>query len=133
MLEQITWQTYLTVVIVATAIYYLFIGFLHRDYFLKKVRKPRNTDEAITGFSSFDELEEIVNDIKHSILEQAGTAVSKEELLQQLSRRLTNYGGLRQPAYRIAITNYIIQNAELICEVSFTKEELEKEWEKLTR
>ncbi|PSK90793.1 hypothetical protein [Taibaiella chishuiensis] len=136
MLEQITWKTYLTVVLIAIIIYYLFIGFLHRESIIKMIRKRQgqnyeNEDEVITGFSSFDELEELVNDIRHSILEKAGTEVSKDELLDQLCNRLTHYGGLRQPAYRIAITNFIIQNAETICEISFTKDELEAAWDRL--
>ncbi len=97
-------------------------------------------DEADAGqgnashnIHSFDELERLVTEIRHSILDKAGKNISKEALLAQLSERLNNYGGLRQPAYRVALTNFIIEQSENICGVSFSEEELEEAWEKLPR
>ena len=91
------------------------------------------SDQAPEAEHTFEELEGIVTDIRHSILEVAGKKVSKEELLNQLKLRLAFYGGLRLPAFRIALNNFIIQYAESICGVVFSEDELNAAWETLPR
>jgi hypothetical protein len=135
MLEAITWKTYLTVIIIAVCIYYLFIALVYYRSNIQKIIQGKGLNQAAEEEDNggFDELENVVEDIRHSILEEAGENASKAELLTQFRDRLANYGGLRQPAFRVALTNYLIQKSESICGVSFSREELEKEWDMLTR
>lgn len=95
--------------------------------------EPDDEWEPEVPETTFEELEQVVTDIRHSILEVAGKEANKAELLMQLKARLANYSGLRLPAYQIALNNFIIQHAESICGVVFSEQELEEEWEKLPR
>ncbi|WP_316834992.1 hypothetical protein [Pedobacter nutrimenti] len=139
MLEGITWKAYLLVVGIAIVIYYIIIGCLYYRGEIKKLIKGRGADDfgaaayEEESVSSFDELEEIVEDIKHGILEKAGKEANKEDLIRQISERVAGYDGLRQPAYRIALTNFIKQQSEDICGVTISEGELEAVWKRLPR
>lgn len=134
MLEAITWKTYLTAVAAAGGIYYLSIGLI---YYRKKTQgiiqgeTGEETEELIVG--GFEELDALTEKIRHSILEEAGNGASKAELIIQFREQLADYGGLRQPAFRLALTNFLIQKSESICGVIFTSEELNAEWDKLSK
>lgn len=136
----ISWGTYLLVMVILVAIYYIIIGVL---YYKKEFRslisgkdKSSGANEKVEeeqGDSLFDELEEVVLDIRSNILEQAGKNVGKADLLDRLKERLNNYGGLRNPAFRVAVNNFIIKHAEEICGVLYSEEELEAAWGILPR
>jgi hypothetical protein len=44
----------------------------------------------------------------------------------QLKERLASFAGLRQPACRVALTNYIVRYAKTFCGVVFSEQELEE-------
>ena len=149
MLKGITWTDYFTAAVILVTLWYLGVGLIYYrrevlDLFSGKTKiRLRKNKNQIKGDGheepdqeagdSFEELEATVTDIRHSILEEAGKEASKEQLLRQLQDRLANYGGLRRPAFRIAINNFIVQHAQNICGVSFSEEELEAAWEELPR
>ncbi|MBT2561304.1 hypothetical protein J7E50_10725 [Pedobacter sp. ISL-68] len=162
MLEAITWKEYLAGLAIVLIGYYAIIGFLiHRNGINITVKKSPDSDSLKKDGSApsyeeqyfispdgdedkdageedksenlFDELEEIVTDIRHSILEGAGKGADKDMLLEQLKSRVADYGGLRQPAYRVALNNFIIQHAESICGVVFSEDDLEEAWATLPR
>jgi len=148
MFSAVSWNNYIRAVIILVAFWYLVIAFVYyrKEIFnlfsgkykilplKQKVTADTDTNgqETETAYS-FEELEGIVTDIRHSILEEAGKGADKEALLTQLKSRLANYGGLRQPAFRVAINNFLIQHAESICGVAFSEVELDEAWEALPR
>jgi len=93
----------------------------------------QDMDQHSAEEQEIDELEAIVNEIREFILDKAGKEADKDELAQQLESYVANFNGLHKPAFRYALTNYIIQQAELKCGVVFEEEELEAIWEKLSR
>ena len=159
MFEEITWKEYLAFMAIAMITYYTVIGFLfHRNGININLKRVRKRDAEETGASAapdeeedhdeaaeeyayrneedkrenlFDELEEIVTDIRHSILEKAGKEADKDMLLMQLKSRVANYDGLRQPAYRVALNNFIIHHAESICGIVYSNEELDSAWDSI--
>ena len=144
MLSHYSWGDYLLTVCVLTGTYYLVIGFIYfrRDMKLpfSKVKlsghglKESNKSQDAAGTELLaEELEMVANDLRYAILERAGKNASKQQLQDQLSRRLENYTGLRKPAYRVAISNYVIRHAKEICGVEFSAEELEEAWKALPR
>lgn len=144
MLSHYSWGDYLLTVCVLTGTYYLVIGFIYfrRDMKLpfSKARlssvhsKEKNkSPESDRSELLAEELEMVANDLRYAILEKAGKNASKPQLLDQLLSRLENYTGLRQPAYRVAISNYVIRHAKEICGVEFSAEELEEAWKTLPR
>lgn len=137
MLEGITWKTYLIYMIILLVVYYLIIGILYYRGGIIDLIKGRGRvtkePEVRSARASFDELEEVVEDIRANILLKAGDMVGKEELLGQLANRLTNYHGLREPAFRIALNHFIVEHAESICGVTFEEDELDERWATLPR
>lgn len=147
MLGKVSWGEFGAVMVILLVLYYLVIG---AKYYREEIKKllgggfpKRVTAEKETGgetstadyggADSIDELEAVVNDIRYAILDRAGKGASKPELLRQLKARLENYTGLRKPAFRVAINNYIIQHAEEICGVVFSEGELNGAWDSLPR
>lgn len=134
-LENITWKSYLTVVAVLVIIYYAFLLLFsyrrNKKGFTLGGAKGEQAQEYIEG--GYDQLEQLTEEIRHSILEEAGTDATKAELITQFRHRLVNYDGLRQPVFRIALTNFLIQKSESICGITFTAEELNEQWDTLVR
>jgi hypothetical protein len=136
MLEQITWNNYWTAVAIILVFYYLFIAIVYYrgdiGEQLKKQLEARRTDsdegKEERTYSSFNELEAIVADIKSS-LEAAGAEASKEDLLSRIGDILANYNGLDTPAFRVAINNYVIGHTKKICNKEFNEEELDAYWQ----
>lgn len=132
----ISWSTFLLTAGTVTVTYYGVIGAL---YYKKEIStllsgKRGASDEMDQkemegGDGSFEQLEAVVLDLRSNILEEAGQTVSKEDLLGRLQNRLTNYDGLRHPAYRAAVNNFIIRDAAASCGVDFSEEELNSAWE----
>ncbi|UOE51344.1 hypothetical protein MTO98_09660 [Mucilaginibacter sp. SMC90] len=145
MLKGITWGQYLIAAVAIMLLWYAIIAVLYyrkeiKAIFKGKLKLPvkKEKPEALTEEreeaytdpgEAFDELESIAEDIKISILEKAGKVAGKEELLGKLKERLANYGGLRQPAFRMAMNNFIIQHSEDICGVAFSEHELDEAWQ----
>eukprot|EP01133_Synstelium_polycarpum_P017060 gene17060-20324_t len=115
MLEAITWKQYIGGVAIAALVYYTFIGLI---YYRQKI-KQLLSGSGNNGPSIY-ELEELVSEIRHSILEKSGKETTKQELLHQLKARLVNYSGLRKPDFRHALNNNLIMGAEELCGVSFS-------------
>lgn len=136
----ISWGSFLLVAGTITALYYMVVGSL---YYKKEISTllsgsqralgGMDQKEADGGEGSFEQLEAVVLDLRSNILEQAGNTVGKADLLARLQLRLTNYGGLRHPAYRAAVNNFIIRDAAELCGAAFSEEELNRAWESLPR
>lgn len=130
MLNELSWGDYLKAAGLLVAIYYLAVAVL---YYRKEIRgllarAGSGSASADTGILSeseaFEVLEVITKEI-NSILEQAGKGASKPDLLARIRKVLANYGGLRIPAYKVAVFNHIIHEAQEICGVGISVQELE--------
>lgn len=152
----ISWGNYVTGVLIVTAGYYLFIGYkFYRHeitgFFAGRARpgrvrlggeshiptKTKDTPEPDAESQMlppmqglYDDLEEVVEDLRTVILGNAGNT-DKPKLLALLAGRLENYAGLRRPAFRVAVNHYIIRQCEESCGVIFTEAELNAAWEEL--
>lgn len=119
MLQHLSWGNYLTAIVALTSCYYLAVALLYYRPELKALLQPnRRSSEPLGYYGAQSEATDPSEDLKetvdklNSILETAGTTVSKEELLPQLNQVLTNYAGLRIPAYRGAVFNHILKKAK---------------------
>lgn len=126
-LQGISWSAYLESAAVLTAIYYTGVAIVFYRGEIKALLQPKG--KATTHASgtdqtaAFENLESIVHEID-SILEQAGNQATKDQLLPQLKAKLASYGGLRQPAYRAAVFNHIIKQAEEISGIRISEDDL---------
>jgi hypothetical protein len=146
MLSNVSWSEFVIAVVALLIIYYLVIGigYLRGDAaaLLSKLQKkndpaegrPEIRSDTFTGGSEgLAELEDIVADLKYSVLEKAGRNPNKEELLTGIVKRLRHYSGLGKPAYRVALNNYIIWHTNDLCGITLTDEELHDRWNALSR
>jgi len=148
MLESITWKEFALVIAAAAIAWYAFVALAYFRDEIKGLAKGKNVPvenaeelinenhpEPITDDtdSAFAELEMVVLEIRHGILEKAGRTAGKETLFTQLQQRLAGYQGLEKPAFRNALNNFIITNSKEICGVAFSEEELNAEWDRLPR
>ncbi|TYR37417.1 hypothetical protein FXV77_05280 [Sphingobacterium phlebotomi] len=123
----------------AVPIYYVVVILLYYRGDLKGIlnKRAKATHEPLETEESDEEngiqdLEEMINKIKGS-LEALGMPASKEDILEKLRQILVNYDGLRKPGFRVALTNFIIKQANVLCGVRFSEDDLEKEWKDLSR
>ncbi|WP_192347862.1 hypothetical protein [Algoriphagus sp. Y33] len=143
MLEGITWKEYFAAVGILATVYYTVIAVM---YYRKEIRallsgrfrqplegkREAEQETAAREKDPFEELEAVVAEL-HGILGRAGKGAGKAMLLEQMRPVLSSYTGLREPAYRVAVTNFIITHAEELCGAVFSEEELEEEWRTLLR
>lgn len=142
MLKAVSWKAFLIALVVLVIVYYLIVLL---KYFRKEINallsgkrrawgKPENKfkEHTITD-TSLDELEMVEHDLRYGVMERFGAGADKEMLLNALKQRLISYQGLNKAAFRVAINNYIIINANEINGVPFSAEELEDEWNNMTR
>lgn len=150
MLSSFTWKDFIIAMAIIWVIYYLVIGFLYYRKELHRLFNRAKGDEEIDEYAgqeempitevgnpyeedSLEELERTVTDIKNDILVKAGFNTTKEALLTQVKERLASYGGLRQPAYQDAISEFLMDQAKELCGVAFKEGELSAAWLELLR
>jgi hypothetical protein len=143
MLEKISWGDYFTAIICVAFLYYVAVILLYyrselQSFLQRSATKPGTgqTDNDTAGTvkdQAFSGLEDnTITDLR-GILEKAGKGASKDELLERLNQRLAGYAGLRHPAFRTAIKNYIKAHALDLCGLDISGDELESTWAKLSQ
>lgn len=142
MLEAITWNSYFSTLAISITAYYLIIISIYYPKELRslisgkakqfnlsgkqeKERHLSRTDPSKTDL--FEELEITVAELQ-GILGRAGTMTDRNLLLLQLKKVLSNHPGLRDPAYRVAIGNYLTENIPKLTRHPISESELEKIW-----
>ncbi len=136
MLSNVSWGQFLTGTIIILAIYWAIIGLFFYSNEIKSflnrrlTKSPVATEEdqsAGSGSNATLGLEAVVADLR-GIMDRVGKEAGRQQLLGQLGQRLASYTGLREPAFRAAINNYIILHAKEINGEHFTQKELDEHW-----
>lgn len=137
MFHLISWREYVISLVILLAVYYVVVAaFCYRREIASLMKdKTRQREKNPIENNSIEDLEKVVSEV-NGILVAAGKEAGKSKLLTQLKERLANFAGLRQsadakawadrPAYRVALTNYIIRYAKTFCGVAFSEQELEQ-------
>lgn len=131
MFSSISWNQFITALIISLAIYYFMVILLYyrkdvRFAFSKKENRsvPEPSGE-VTGLDAVNEVKEIIGEL----LQQAkGNQWIKEELLMALYSRFQDYPELQSPALRIALGNHISKQAESICGLRLNDDDLKTIW-----
>ncbi len=142
MLEAITWNSYFSTLAISITAYYLIIICIYyrkelRSLVSGKARQFNPTGQQEnerqlsrtepTETDRFEELEITVAELQ-GILGRAGKMTDKNQLLRQLSQVLSSHPGLRDPAYRVAIGNYLSENIPKLTRHHISESELEAIW-----
>ncbi|WP_026953583.1 hypothetical protein [Algoriphagus vanfongensis] len=142
MLEALTWNHYFSALAFGLTAYYLGIAILYYPQEIRslisgktmrfnlisqseKVQPPHQTESD--ELDPFEELEITVAELQ-GILGKAGNMTGKQDLHQQLSHILSNHPGLREPAYRVAILNFLTENIPKNTHFDFNESELQSLW-----
>ena len=138
MLSNVSWGQYLAGAAILLLVYYLFYILKYHGKDLKnkfsgKGRLNKSVTPKGSEENSIEELEMVVNDLRYAVFDKAGPGADKEQLLHRLQVRLSDYEGLKKPAYRVAINNSCIKQAKEICGVAISEEELNAAWDEPLR
>lgn len=80
-------------------------------------------------FLSYEALTLVASRIRHGILMEAGKNASKPDLLRRIHALMASQGGLRLPASRGALHQFIVQQAQELCGLALSEAELEEAWQ----
>lgn len=143
MLEAITWNHYFSTLAIGLTLYYLGVAII---YYPKELRslisgkswsfmpKPQQEKERHLSrtehnwIDPYEELEITVAELK-GILEKAGTTTAASRLFHSIRQILSNHPGLREPAFRVAITNFLFEHIPKINRLDIQESELNSLWE----
>ena len=129
MLSFISWQQFIIFLLVANAIYYLFIWI-----FYYKAKLP-----LLSGIAHFSQLslpgedmpDEVLTTAQHVILELRPLFPGKEnrnELILALQLRLKKYSGWEEPGFRDLVNQFIASESESICSIRLRDDDLRALW-----
>ncbi|TDQ73816.1 hypothetical protein [Sphingobacterium yanglingense] len=137
LLENISWMELLLFLGIAIVIYYAVIIIRFKIDPTKIIGSEKDIkrnvgsdlqipDEEIADEENeIKELEELVQMLKKDVLEAGGKGQTKAELLNAISHMVRSYSGLQKPAFRYALINFIIYNANEICAIQLEEDEVE--------
>lgn len=124
MLEALTWNQFFSTLAFGLIAYYLVVAILYYPKELRNLvsgksielnlihrqekKKGLSRTEEV-GIEPFEELEVTVAELS-GILGRAGSMTEKHLLVEKISQILSNHPGLREPAYRVAIENFLSEN-----------------------
>jgi len=129
MIQSISWQQYIFSVLIATAIYYLFIWivfFKARLSVIPGVTALRNfsmqpddgPDEVMTTAQHvIDELRPLFHEYRN-----------KNEMIQALQLKLRKYRDWEEPGFRSTINQFITQACESKCSIRIEEEDQRVLW-----
>lgn len=129
MFSNVSWTQYITILLVATIIYYLFIWIV-----VFKARIPALSRIGALGPSSLhgeDAPDEAMATAQHVIDElrplfKAGA--NRNELLFALQQQLSKYNNWDEPGFRDTINQYISRQCGSTCSIRLGDDELRALW-----
>jgi len=153
MFTEISWNSYITIVIVLLAVYYLFIGFRYyrsdllqllsgkeftpadRVSFMatKRIKHDQtshqaNLKQAFEKQDAFQTAQSLGDEILAYLNEAGRNALNKEDVVQSLKTLSAKYPSIKDSAFLDVIQNLIITESETNCSIHFSEEELSELW-----
>ena len=145
MFTQISWGSYITIIVVLLIAYYFFVGFrYYRTDLLQLLsgRKTKNTEKAVAPLSNYkqsskDDLKEesdyqltesLSDDIRAFINASVENKSNNGEVINGLKRILGKYPSLKDSSFREFIQNIIISESEANLSLHFSPEEAAALW-----
>ena len=140
MFTEISWNSYLTIVIVLLAVYYVFIGLLYYSSNIVgllsgKKFTQRDTLTSVVGMDTLTEKKNLfqtahsLSDEIQAYLNEAGrNSLNKEDVVQSLKVMLAKYPVIKDLPFRDVIQNLIRREAETYCSIHLSEEEINELW-----
>lgn len=129
MLENISWQEYISCLLIATITYYLFVWIVFykaRISFLPGLTGLRNF--SVQHTEEPDEVMTSVQFVLDEIRPLFEARRTKNELLFALQRHLDKYSHCDAPGFRDTIELFITQQSESVCSIRLGDDDLRALW-----
>ncbi len=135
MLNNISWHSFITFIVITAIVYYVTIGVL---YFrgdimrlLKEGWKRNKVPEHSDGTSRaelFSSTHELMAELKDLFFTASDQQYPKEELIMALQTKLKAYSRLKNTNLEKAVQDHIVQSAVSVCSIDLDDSDMKRIW-----
>lgn len=129
MFNQISWQQYLSFLVIILFVYYLFIWIVYYKGKLPSFVRVRNAKKS--SFMGEDQPDEAMSNSQHVIDEIKNIfpgRQNKNELLYSLQSKLKKYIHWDETGFREIINEFILSESKRQCSIHLSEEDLRVLW-----
>lgn len=141
MFTNISWSSYITFMIIVSAVYYLVIGFqFYRSDVLKVISgtKPASVPvlsshqaglkEAFENQDIFRLAQSLADEVQAYLKEAGRNKISKQDVVQSLKSLPARYPAIKDSSFKDMIQNLMITECETNCSIHLSEQELSEIW-----
>lgn len=128
MFSSVSWSQYITILTVATTLYYLLIWIVYFKAKLSFLPGPANLPPSIHGGDAPDEVITTAQHVIDELRPLFSPRSNKNELLFALQQHLSKYNNWDEPGFRDTINQYISRQCGTICSIRLGDDELRALW-----
>lgn len=129
MFTSVSWQQYITFLLIANTLYYLFVWIVFYKAKLPVLSGLGNIRQSFRHAE--DQPYEVLSTAQH-IIEELKPVFSnkknKNELILGLQSKLRPYSNWEEPGFRETINQYIADQSESICSIHLSESDLRAVW-----
>lgn len=128
MFSSVSWSQYISILTVATVLYYLFIWlvcFKASFFFLPGLAK---LPSSILGKDGPDEVLTTAQHVIDELRPLFRRGANRNELLFGLQQQLSKYNNCDEPGFRESINQYISRQCGTLCSIRLSEEEVSALW-----
>lgn len=128
MLQSVSWSQYITILLVATIFYYLFIWVVFFKAKFSFIPGLSNLQSSVHGEDSPDEVLTTAKHVMDELRPLFKAGANKNELLFALQQQLSKYNNWDEPGFRDTINQYISRQCGTTCSIRLSEDEFSALW-----
>lgn len=128
MLQSVSWSQYITILLVATIFYYLFIWVVFFKAKFSFIPGLSNLQSSVLGEDSPDEVLTTAQHVMDELRPLFKAGANKNELLFALQQQLSKYNNWDEPGFRDTINQYISRQSGTTCSIRLSEDEFSALW-----
>ena len=136
MVKNISWHSYVTIIVVLIIVYYIVIGILYFRHDILRIvktgfpKKDRTAPlPAPEGLGAqFSSVHELMDELNHLFINASNQGYPKEELTTVLHSKMQDYTHLKATQFEPAINTHIIQTASSMCNCELDDTDIKRIW-----
>ena len=128
MFSSISWSQYITILLEATILYYLFIWIVFFKAKLSLLPKISNLRTSLHGEDGPDDVITTAQHVVDELRPLFKAGANRSELLFALQQHLAKYSSWEEPGFRDTITRYISRQCGTICSIRLSEDEQRALW-----
>lgn len=128
MLQSVSWSQYITILLVATIFYYLFIWIVYFKAKFSFIPGLSNLQSSVHGEDSPDEVLTTAQHVMDDLRPLFKAGANKNELLYALQQQLSKYNNWDEPGFRDTINQYISRQCGTTCSIRLSEDEFSALW-----